>query len=283
LTGQTKTYTLRAAHAKTYTLGDFALALTVDQKAFWDDNGYLAVEDVLPADEVDALRAATDRLVERADGLTDSTDRFHLRAFDDGGGRLVQMVAEPHEMGAEWMSLARDPRILDVVEELIGPNIQLYYSMMMMKPPKHGFRSPWHQDFAFFAHTRAATLAVQIYLDDSTLENGCIHVVPGSHKLGLLNHFADGEFTQIVQGDTHEFDERAVPLPTRAGGIAVWHGMTLHSSAPNRSDHPRRAIVFQYKDPTARLLAGSFSPNEVRPVGLMVRGSDPSGVLLSAI
>jgi ectoine hydroxylase-related dioxygenase (phytanoyl-CoA dioxygenase family) len=259
------------------------MALTGAQLEFWNDNGYLAIESALPSTEVEELRLALDRLSARADGLAESTDRFKLQAFgDDGGGRLVQQIAEPHELAPEWMALARDPRILDPIEDLIGPNILLYYSMLMMKPPRQGFRAPWHQDFAFFVHDQAALVAVQLYLDDSTLENGCINVVPGSHKLGLLNHFRDGRFTEIVEGDTTRFDEQQVAVQLPAGSMALWHCLTLHSSPPNRSEHSRRAIVFEYKDPSARLLGGSFSPNEIRPAGLMVRGHDPSGALLSA-
>lgn len=260
------------------------MTLTAEQLSSWNENGYLAIENVVPQHELDQLRAALDELTSRASGLTESNDRFKLQAFGDGGGaRLVQQIAEPHELGAEWMALARDPRILDVIGDLLGENILLYYSMFMMKPARQGFRAPWHQDFAFFVHDRAALVAVQFYLDDSTLENGCIHVVPGSHKLGLLNHFRDGTFTEIVEGDTTEFDAQQVALPVKAGGMAIWNCLTLHSSPPNTSSNPRRAIVFEYKDPSARLLGGSFSPSEVTPAGLMVRGSDPTGALLSAI
>jgi phytanoyl-CoA hydroxylase len=179
------------------------MALTEQQQNYWRENGYLVFEGVLSPAEVEQLRRGADALAARAAGLTESTDRFKLRAFGDtGGGKLVQQIAEPHEMGGEWMALAREPRILDVVEDLLGPNIQLYYSMFMMKPPRQGFTAPWHQDFAFFVHNRADLLACQVYIDDSTLENGCIRVVPGSHKLGLLNHFKDGCFMDVVQGDT---------------------------------------------------------------------------------
>ena len=89
----------------------------------------------------------------------------------------------------------------------------------------------------------------------------------------------------MALGSTAEARPRLVFAlsPLGAGGMALWHCLTLHSSPPNLSQHPRRAIVFEYKDPSARLLGGSFSPNEVRPAGLMVRGQDPSGALLSAI
>ena len=258
------------------------MALTSDQLEFWNDNGYLAIEGVLSSDEIEEFRRALDRLTAKAGKLTESTDRFKLQAFGDGGGSLIQQIAEPHELAPEWMALSRDDRILDVIEELLGGNILLYYSMLMMKPARQGFRAPWHQDFAFFVHDRAALVAVQLYLDNSTLENGCIHVVPGSHKLGLLNHFrADGTFTEIVEGDTTALDAQQVGVPIEAGGMVLWHALTLHSSPPNRSEHARRAIVFEYKDPSARLLGGSFSPNEIRPAGLIVRGHDPTGALLS--
>jgi ectoine hydroxylase-related dioxygenase (phytanoyl-CoA dioxygenase family) len=252
-------------------------------RSSWEENGYLAVDNVLTGDELQRLRAAADALPGRAEHLEESTDRFILQTFGAEDSRVVQQVAEPHELGGDWMALARHPRILDVVTKLIGPDIQLYYSMMMMKPAAQGAPAPWHQDLAFFPHDQASLIAGQVYLDDSTEHNGCIRVVPGSHRLGLLNHYEDGVFTGIVQGDTSEYDRREVVVPMAAGGMLLWHCMTLHSSHPNTSAHGRRAIVFEYKDPAARLLRGSFSPTEVRAAGLMLRGRDPNGELLSAI
>ena len=262
------------------------MALTAEQREFWAENGYLVVENVLTATEVERLREAVTELESHADGLTESTDRFKLKVFGDGGGKRVQSIAEPHEAGADWMMLARHPRLLDVVEDLLGPNIQLYYSMLMMKPPREGFQAPWHQDFAFFVHDRADILACMVAIDDATIENGCLRVVPGSHKLGLVNHFKDGQFTEVVQGDTSDFDnpERHRALPAKAGSLILWHALTLHSSQPNRSERARRAIVFEYKNPEARLMGGAFNGRaEVRTVGLMVRGRDPQGDLLSAV
>jgi phytanoyl-CoA hydroxylase len=261
------------------------MSLTEQQKSQWKGQGYLSIEGLLSAGEVESLRRSVSNLEARAAGLTESNDRFILKAFNGADTKVVQQVAEPHELGGEWMALARDPRILDVVEGLLGANLQLYYSMFMMKPPAVGFTAPWHQDLAFFAHNRADVLACQVYVDDSTIENGCIRVVPGSHKQGLLNHYdEDGCFTGIVQGDTSTFDAKEVALPIRAGGMVIWHALTLHRSHPNRSQRPRRAIVFEYKNPEARLMGGAFNSRlEVRTVGLMVRGRDPQGDLLSAV
>jgi ectoine hydroxylase-related dioxygenase (phytanoyl-CoA dioxygenase family) len=254
-----------------------------EQVAYFRRHGYLAVEDVFSHDEIERLRASLEALEHRARGRPERTDRLKLTLFGSGvEDRTVQQIAEPHEIDGTWMDLAADPRILDLVEALIGPNILLYYSMLMMKPARSGAPAPWHQDLAFFVHDRARLVACQVYLDDSTTENGCIHVVPGSHRFGLLNHFDGDRFTEIVQGDTSAFDAAAVAVPVRAGGMILWHCLTLHSSQPNDSDRNRRAAVFEYKDPDARLLTGSFAPGEVRTVGKMVRGVDPGGELLSA-
>jgi phytanoyl-CoA hydroxylase len=254
-----------------------------DQVAYFQEHGYLAVDDVFSAGEVERLRADVAALEQRASGLSASTDRIKLTLFGGSADeRAIQQIADPHEIDGTWMDLAADRRILDLVERVLGPNVQLYYSMLMMKPARSGAPAPWHQDLAFFVHDRARLVACQVYLDDSTIENGCIHVVPGSHRRGLLNHFDGDRFTEIVQGDTSALDAAAAAVPVGAGGIVLWHCLTLHSSAPNRSDRPRRAVVFEYKDPDTRLLTGSFAPGEVRTVGRMVRGTDPRGELLSA-
>ena len=78
-------------------------------------------------------------------------------------------------------------------------------------------------------------------------------------------------------------DAREVLVEVPAGSIAVWHSLTLHSSHPNNSDRPRRAIAFGYKDPSTALLSGSFNASETRQVGMIVRGVDPRGQLLSAL
>src|SRR5687768_16649844 len=98
--------------------------------AFFREHGYLAVENVFSADEVDRLRANLEAFERRTHSLAESTDRVKLTLF--GGAvedRAIQQIAEPHELDGDWMDLAADPRILDLVEGLIGPNILLYYSM----------------------------------------------------------------------------------------------------------------------------------------------------------
>jgi ectoine hydroxylase-related dioxygenase (phytanoyl-CoA dioxygenase family) len=260
------------------------MKLTEEEIKFFQTQGYLVVENVFTASEVAAFQHACDRISAQAQGLTTSTDRLKMKVFEDST-KLVQQVGDPHEMNGVWLDLVKEARLLDMVEALLGPNLMVYYSQLMMKAPRQGFTAPWHQDFAFFPHSSAEILACTVAIDDATLENGCVRVIPSSHKLGLINHYdKNGVFTGIVQ-DYHSFDERTeVALPAKAGSVIFWHSLTLHASHPNRTERPRRALVIEYKNPAHRLLTGSFSSRgEVRNIGLMVRGHDPSQDLLAPV
>jgi Phytanoyl-CoA dioxygenase (PhyH) len=98
-----------------------------------------------------------------------------------------------------------------------------------------------------------------------------------------MNHYKDDVFTDVVQGDTSAFDAAEVAVPVKAGSAIFWHSLTLHSSHGNNTERPRRAIVFEYKDPAARLMKGSFSPGEVRTAGTMLRGRDTRGEVPTAL
>lgn len=260
------------------------MGLSQQEVQFFQEQGYLVVENVFTAAEVATFQQACAEIARQAQGLTESTDRLKMKVFEDST-KLVQQVGDPHEMSGVWLDLVKDERLLDQVEALLGPNLMVYYSQLMMKAPRQGFTAPWHQDFAFFPHNQADILACTVVIDEATLENGCIRVIPGSHKLGLINHYdKTGVFTGIVQ-DLSGFDESSeVALPAKAGSVLFWHSLTLHASHPNRTEKPRRALVIEYKNPACRLLTGSFSSRgEVRNIGLMVRGHDPSHDLLSPV
>jgi phytanoyl-CoA hydroxylase len=254
------------------------MRLTQQQGEHFIEHGWLVVEEVFSPAEVAVWQRSADALAAQARGLAQNSERFRFK-----GASQVQQIAEPHELDGVWLDLAKDARLLDLVEGLLGPNIQLYYSMIMWKQPREGFEAHWHQDFAFFVHNRADLLACMVAIDDATLDNGCLRVISGSHKLGLLNHFKEGRFSGVLQGDPPLHVGPEVALPVKAGGVLFWHSLTLHASHANRSERSRRGIIFEYKNPEARLLAGSFNARlEVRPTGLMVRGRDPNGGLLGA-
>lgn len=125
--------------------------------------------------------------------------------------------------------------------------------------------------FAFYPHTNSDVLAVMVMLDDATTENGCMHVVPRSRHMGLLDHEPDDG--EVWSGTCREAElwqdqDALVPLTPRAGGISIHHALTLHGSGVNRTGDPRRGIVFAYRAADAYCLADGLHPDS----GLQICG-----------
>ncbi len=158
---------------------------------------------------------------------------------------------------------------MGILTDLIGPNVQLHHTKMLVKPPERGAPFPMHQDYPYFPHERHSVVAASVHLDDTDLENGCLHVVPGSHARGPLE----------AHGPSHTLDvslEEGVPLPAAAGDVLLFNYLTIHGSGVNASDRPRRNVLFQYRDPEdPPLLRDGREEHVDWGMGLMVAGRNP--------
>lgn len=248
--------------------------LTDAQKQFFHENGYLTIEGFLRRERLDLLRKATDRIVAEAKGLEASNRVYDLEPTSTPERPVVRRLFNPVELDPYFWDLCRDTRTLDVVEGLIGRNLQFHHSKLNMKTAEEGSEVCWHQDFPFFPHTNTDLVACMFWLDDATEENGCMQVVPGTHRLGPLDHTYCEGFVGMVSEDLKRVDlSRARLLPMRAGDLSVHHCLTLHSSAPNRSRRPRRALIFEYRAADAVSLVADRSG--CRYYGQTLRGKDP--------
>jgi ectoine hydroxylase-related dioxygenase (phytanoyl-CoA dioxygenase family) len=213
-----------------------------------------------------------------AEGLTETNDKFSITRTEDGGCS-VRRIFDPIARHQAFHDLVLNPKILDVVESLIGPNIQLHHTKLNLKPPSsREARFEWHQDYPFFPHTNFDLLAVMIFLDDSTQENGCLTIIPGSHTWGPRNHlFAkDGAFSSQLE-DKSVLEDRSlwVHVPVPAGGMELHHCNMLHSSTANLGNRPRSAMVIQYRAADNVALGGNMSQ---AGFGMQVRGVNPHRV-----
>jgi hypothetical protein len=113
-----------------------------------------------------------------------------------------------------------------------------------MKGPKVGSVVEWHQDFSYYPHTNTDLLSALVFLDDASVKNGCLRVVPGSHLQGLRSHDVGGFFRGKVSGVD---ESQAVEVEVKAGGVLFLHCLTLHASARNESTQPRRTFLPAYR------------------------------------
>lgn len=259
--------------------------LTSDQIVQFERNGYLVVENVVPADLRARVRAEYEALLDelcagwaqagRLSAMGGADFWAKLRAAYEAGCDWFQPMDislpgdrietdTPMHFGPAVFDLVRCPEILDVVESLIGSEITSNpIQHIRIKPPSpslkadeiraHVTRTDWHQDRGV-AHAEAdATrmITVWIAMTDATTENGCLQVIPQAHH-GMLPHCPK---TQTAIADGFIDEGEGMPLPVRAGGIVLLHPLAPHASLPNGTDGFRWSFDLRYNvtgEPTGR-------------------------------
>ncbi len=219
--------------------------LTDEHVAFYRQHGYLSVREVIPSTLLARARAVTDEFIERSRELYESDNVFDLEPAHTADEPRVRRVKNPVENDPVFDEIMRSPAVLDRVAQLIGPDIRYHASKLNTKTSAGGSPVEWHQDLAFYPYTNEDLCAVGVALDDCDEANGCLLVVPGSHLEPVIDHHVNGVMVGAVPPDTVE-ENRVEPVIVPAGGISIHHAKTLHASAPNRSNRPRRLLLLQY-------------------------------------
>jgi hypothetical protein len=183
----------------------------------------------------------------RARAVTTHTDMYDLEPGHRPDDPRVRRVKTPHRFFPVFQQLLRHPRLVSVLQDLLGPAVRLHSSKINLKSPRYGSPVEWHQDWAFYPHTNDDLLAVGVMLDDCTSDNGPLMVVPGSHRGPLFDHHADGYFCGAIDpAAIRDEIARAVPLTGRAGSMSFHHVRLVHGSAQNISSLPRTLLLYEY-------------------------------------
>jgi hypothetical protein len=259
--------------------------LDASHLAQFREEGYLAFENVLTSDEVEAAKVALTELTAR---LLDAARRGEAEVIQAGpnvtrnySGVRIQRPGSPFQVHFEpgvdplaldaaeaelklrklhgyhqehpfFEALVRHPRIKGTVEALLGNEAILFGEMALSKPPFIGSEKPWHQDNAYFIYVPLTSIVTAwVALDDATVENGCMYTIRGGHRIGALKH-VHGIDCQIAEGRLDA--SRAVPVELKAGGGMFFSGMLPHQTPPNQSPLRRRALQFQYRGADTRAL-----------------------------
>jgi len=221
--------------------------LTDQEIERYNEDGYLVIQDVVPADRLKAVIAETERMLEMAPTLTESNGVLDLDPAHTPDNPRVRRIFSPHSNSEFFHAFAAEPLIMELLDRLMPSGIRVHNTKINMKFAAHGESVEWHQDWAFYPHTNDDVLAVGIYLDDCTMENGPMQVIAGSHKGPVYNHHAQGYFCGAFDPDTSEDDlAKAVPLIGPAGTLTIHHARLVHGSAYNRSAEPRRFLIQSY-------------------------------------
>jgi len=171
--------------------------------------------------------------------------------YVDGGVKartVLRKLDNPHHHRASCRDMAAHPPLVEAVESLIGPGVSVCFSQIFFKAPEGGGPKPAHQDNYYFGpNDEDGVVTAWIALDDATLDNGCLYYGQGSQFGPVYPHVAPaGEpFNLQLPGDLLA-RQPMTPAPVRRGGVSFHHGNTIHQSAPNLSQHWRRACALHY-------------------------------------
>lgn len=186
-----------------------------------------------------------------------------------------------------WMAVAKDPTLLDIMEQLIGPDIIFWGSALFYKEPQRGLPTPWHRDGRFFPIKPLETTTVWIAVYDSVIENGCLRFIPGSHQARDLGvHITRPTDKAILQETLSEdqYDEtKAVDIELKAGQMAIFDVYTIHGANGNSGTLPRSGYALRFMPSTChyehKAAERTDQPGggwDTRPLFLM-RGVDRCG------
>jgi phytanoyl-CoA hydroxylase len=240
-------------------------SLSADQISFYDEEGYLVLPRLLGEEDMAGVKASMAQRVDEiaadlfAAGLVAET--YESSPFE---ARLADLFAgltddDFLKYGRSWrdrlpgyFDLMANPKILDAIESLIGSEIfaNPVYNTRPKVPNVAAGAVPWHQDRSYWPDANAnPVITVWIPLVDATLENGCLHIIPGTHRSGLHNHHKEGYTgTGYTELDS-EFvkTDRAVAIPLEAGGAILFNDRCIHMSTPNRSTTVRWSVDLRYQ------------------------------------
>jgi ectoine hydroxylase-related dioxygenase (phytanoyl-CoA dioxygenase family) len=218
------------------------------EKELYKKTGHVTVPGVFSAAEMDAVIEDVGRWGEQfLRELPVEQRRWYL----DGGVKareVLRKLDNPHYHRDSIRDLARDPRLVSLVEGAIGSGVSVYFSQIFFKAPEGGGPKPAHQDNFYFGPRDAeALITAWIAFDEATVENGCMFFGEGTHRAPLLPHVAPPDEPFNLQVPAANAAPIAMtPAPVPKGGVSFHHGGVLHQSGPNHSPRWRRACALHY-------------------------------------
>lgn len=227
--------------------------LNPDELTHWNEKGYLVRLNVFTAEENDVLRQVAEDVV---DGKRPyPSTNINQNALVRDGKVEQQSIYAMHKIHhpscycPEFLARVRDPRLTDPLVDILGPDILGINNLFIWKAPKIGLGFPWHQDKFYFRNrfNTETTVGTWTAIDPADRENGCLYVVPGSHKSDIFEHDdLEGSQQQEFKLARGVRDEDGVAVEVPPGAVIWFHSHLLHKSTDNHSLRFRRSYVIHY-------------------------------------
>ena len=248
--------------------------LSQEQREFYFENGYLQLESFIGQDWLDRLWKVTDGFIEKSRTQSKSGGVFDLEPNHTAKNPRLRRLSQPVEINPDYEEFGLRGPIVDLAEDLVGPNVKYHHSKLNMKWADGGEEVKWHQDIQFWPHTNYSPLTIGLYMDDVDDEMGPMGVIPGSHKGEIYDLYGDdGNWS----GALNDKDLAGVPLDKAVwlkgpkGSVTIHNCRMLHGSMANNSPRGRPLLLHTYASADALTFQGSVVQN-VPHADSLIRG-----------
>ena len=247
--------------------------LSEHQREAYFENGYLLVEKAIDETLLTRVRAASDELIARSCSVTESDATWDLEPGHCAEDPRLRRLSSPNDHHPEYWAYACSDALLNIVADLIGPDIKFHHSKLNFKWCGGGEEVKWHQDIGFWPHTNFSPCTVGLYLYDCDDQQGPLGVIRGSHAGKLYDQYNDnGELIGCLSDtDVASINSKEIVyLPGPAGSLTIHNCRAIHGSQVNRSPAPRPLLLNVYTASDA--MPYTFNPLQSRYAGAIVRG-----------
>ena len=233
------------------------MILSKDEVNFYNEKGYLLVEDVITINQHNKMLNLVNDFFEKSKSVNENNNIFDLEDGHCATNPRLKRVKQPHQHSDFFWDIIKQSKIEGILIDILGKDISLKTSKLNTKAPGGGAAVEWHQDWAFYPHTNDNVLALGLMLNDVDIDNGPLMVIPESHKGPVLSHNNNGVFCGAINPDDKFFDiDKAVTLTGKARSMTIHHARTLHGSAPNNSEKDRLVLFYECNSADAWPLVG---------------------------
>jgi len=256
--------------------------ITKENVQFYHNRGYLIAHQLLSSEEIKLLKDDATKIFKGQYGVIEGMQDVGEEASDEDVLKRYVAIHFPHKISPVIKAFLSQKNIVKVLESIVSPNVKCMQSMLFIKGPGKAGQA-WHQDEYFIPTRDKSLVGAWIAIDDATIDNGCLWIIPGSHKVGYIMPRIENNNNEYADVDTVDISnyshDKIIPVEVKSGSVVFFNGYLLHSSLRNKSkDHFRTALVNHYMSAESMLpwdQDGSLpKTDDLRDI-VMVAGDDP--------
>jgi len=229
--------------------------LTLEQRQQFQTSGFLILRQLAPAAVVEQMRRVTEDQLRRELAPVEYEAEVHYpgapQSLEAPGGHTVRRLKQAHARDIVFTDWVSSPLLRDPLTALLGPRVVMplaHHNCIMTKQPQHSSDTGWHQDIRYWSFERPELISVWLALGDEHLKNGCLQVIPGSHRIDFARErFDDALFFRTDHPANLELLDQAQPVELQAGDVLFFHCRTLHAATRNYSNETKYSAVFTFR------------------------------------